>query len=206
MKTIRILMILLALVVLTGGLGHAQFKNLTSLSYNVSLPIGTTADFISPVQWRGVTFEARRFVDRQLSVGFLAGWQTFADKTTDPIEITNGTISGTQVRIMNNFSLMVTGDYYFNKDAREIRPYAGLGVGMNYIDQRWDLGIYSFNTYNWHFSLAPEIGALIPLGDVDGIIGATYMYSFDSGQTAWGADDNTQQYLVFKIGLVWTRF
>jgi hypothetical protein len=206
MKTMKILMALSVLVIVAGGAAQAQYNNMTSLSYNFMLPTGSTKDFLSEVGWRGLTFEARRFVGRQFSVGLNFGWHVFSEKTTDPIEITNGTISGTQIREMNTFPLMATAHYYFSKDREEIRPYLGTGVGMTYIDERWNLGVYSLNSYNWHFTLAPEIGAIIPLGDVDGIIGVTYMYGFDSGSTAWGAEDNAQQYIVFKLGLVWSRF
>jgi hypothetical protein len=206
MNTKRILLALCLIVAVSGGVAQAQYNNMTSLSYNVLLPVGKTSDFLSEVGWRGVTFEARRFIDRQFSIGLNFGWHVFSEKVTDPIEITNGTISGTQIREMNTFPLMVTAHYYLSKDHNEIRPYVGTGVGLTYMDQRWDLGIYSLNTYNWHFTLAPEVGAIIPLGDVDGIIGATYMYAFDSGSTAWGAEDNAQQYMVFKVGLVWSRF
>lgn len=206
MKTTRILLALCLLVIVAVGAAQAQYSNMTSLSYNFMVPTGKTQDFVSEVGWRGLSFEGRRFVDRQFSVGFTFGWQIFSEKSTDPIQITNGTISGTQIRQMNMFPLMVTAHYYFSKDREEIRPYVGTGVGLTYIDQRWDLGVYSLNTYNWHFTLAPEVGAIIPLGDVDGIIGATYMYGFDSGSTAWGAEDNAQQYVVFKVGLVWSRF
>lgn len=196
----------LTLVLVAGNSSLAQYSNMTSLTYDVTLPVGNSADFIDGLQWRGVAFEARRFLDRQFSIGFEFGWHIQSVKSTDLIELPNGAISGTQVRGTNALPLLVTAQYYLSKDRQEIRPYAGLGAGMTYIDQRWDLGLYSLTTYNWHFTLKPEVGVIIPLGDVDGMVAASYTHAFDSGQTAYGNEDNTQQYFVFRVGLVWSRF
>jgi len=207
MNTFRFFTVLLVLAFLTGGEAVSQAnKTMTTLSYSPSLALGTTSDFAGDFHWRGVTFEARRFLDRQLSVGFLAGWQVLSQKTEEPLSVPNGTLSGTQVRTMNTFPFMLTGSYYFSKSEQEVRPYLTAAVGMTYIDQRWDVGVVSFGTYNWHFTAAPEFGVIIPAGDVDVLIAAMYTYAFDSGNTVWGAEDNTQQYVAFKLGLVWSRF
>jgi hypothetical protein len=207
MKTFQVVAVLLVMVLLAGGDALAQAnKTMTTLSYSPSLALGTTADFAGDFHWRGVTFETRRFLDRQFSVGFLTAWQVLSQKSEEPLSIGNTTLSGTQVRTMNTFPFLLTGSYYFSKSEQEVRPYVTGGVGMTYIDQRWDVGIASFGSYNWHFTVAPEFGMIIPAGDVDVLLSAMYTYAFDSGTTVWGAEDNTQQYVSLKLGLVWSRF
>jgi len=176
------------------------------LSYNTALPMGKTSDFISDYSWKGFAFEGRTFTNRNWSFGGIFGWNVFNEKSTDLVNIdrenTASDVQGTQVRYINSFPIMANGHYYFGKRRDAARLYLGLAVGVYYITQRFEIGVFGLESNNWHFGLAPEAGVLIALGRTTALtLSAKYNYAFDAGNTVYGDPDNSQSYLGINIGL-----
>lgn len=74
-----------------------------------------------------------------------------------------GNVSGVEYRFLNTLPIFVNA-HYFAGDYGSIRPYAGLGIGTVYVDERTDIGLVSIQSKKWRFGLQPEVGVFIPFG------------------------------------------
>ena len=186
-------------------------QSLGSITYNVSFPSGNLKDYVNDMSWRGFGMEGRWFSNKNISFGLSFAWTVFDQRTTDLIQIVNegvsGTVSGTQIRIVNSLPILATAHYYTGKRRDQFRFYFGTGAGMYYIKQRLEIGLVAFNSDNWHFGLAPEAGVLISLNrDFTMIFNAKYNYAFSAGKPLGGGDDNTYEYWGINVGFVWQSF
>lgn len=179
-----------------GTRSNAQ-ESLTTLSYSMGLGVGNTGDFISKYSWRGFGFEYRYLSQPHVGAGINLGWNTFYQEmpfATYTFETISA--SGYQFRYLNSFPIMAAGDYYF-KPEEKLNPYVGIGLGVQYIVQTVDFGIYRFESDGWPFTFAPEVGVLIqsPNGPAFNV-GIKFMYAVKS------SDLEAQTDLLFNVGLV----
>ncbi len=207
MKNIKRLLLALPVIAALVPVGPAQAQgdSWLALTYNVSVPIGNTADYIGQVSFRGAAFDYRQERTRYWTLGFTAAWHVFNEEVfgtasgTRTGEVGPGQgidITGNQFRYINAFPLLVTSHYYFGKEIHT-RFYAGGGVGTYYIKARTELSQFAFTEDNWHFGLAPEVGVTTPLGEGMGIFNVRWNYAFKSG------DVDAQSYFTFAVGLAW---
>ena len=177
--------------------GRAQ--NHMQLSYNYSISMGDTRDFIDRGSFRGGTFQLGHHLTGRIALGLKLGLHTFyQDLEKDTYTEDNITVYGKQFRYLNSSPALLTGQYNLTDRSNRIIPYVKLGLGACYIQQRTDIGFYTFtNDYQWNFGFQPEAGVLVPLGQKIGIsAGAEYLYSL--GNRSIG----NQQYLSVHLGLI----
>ena len=192
---------LVIVLFITMAVSLSAQRYMTVLSYNTALATGNTGDFVSNFSWRGFAIEGRRFVQKNISVGINFGWNIFDEKNGETIQLENGAVSGTQIRYLNSFPIMVNAHYYFG-NKRNFRGFLGLNVGTYAINQRFDIGIWTINNDNWHFGVAPEIGFIIPAGRQTSVIfSVKYNYAFSAGTSLMGKDSNDHSYIGFNLGL-----
>ena len=196
---------IIALLVFFTYTSFAQ-EILTNVTWNIGIPVSRMNQYTTDVTYSGFTLSGRRFLNKENSVGLMTGWNVFNEKSYDPINVQSdngsGVISGTQVRSVNVFPILVgLHHYYGNK--REMRAFVGLNVGTYYILQRLDIGVYRIDNDNWHFGIAPEAGLIIPFsGDETAFyLGGRYNYAFDSGTALSGAENNFYSYYEINLGL-----
>ncbi|RKY93267.1 MAG: hypothetical protein DRQ13_09685, partial [Ignavibacteriae bacterium] len=137
-------------------------QSLGSITYNMSFPTSKLSDYIDKTSFKGFGLEGRWFSNKNISFGLSFAWTVYDQRVTDPIQIVNeglsGTISGTQVRVVNTLPMLATAHYYVGKRRDQFRFYFGTGAGMYYIQQRLEIGLVAIESDNWHFGLAPEAG------------------------------------------------
>jgi hypothetical protein len=170
---------------------------LTSITWNVGIPVSKLNEYTTGVSYRGFTLQARRFYGKENSLGISLGWNIFDEKSTEPINLdygkASGTISGTQVRTVNSFPILVGFDRFFGKRN---------DTGVYYILQRLNIGVYQIDNDNWHFGIAPEGGFVMPIeGETGLLVGVRYNYAFDSGTALGGAENNFYSYWEINLGL-----
>jgi hypothetical protein len=192
-------MALLTTVLLPGSNASAR-DSWGIFNYEISLPSKTsvqgsdTSDFVDETSFRGIGFEGRWFTSRNMSMGYSFDWNVLHDKTGDPITFDGTTVSGTQDRTINTFPMLVTGHYYMGP---ENMFFAGLGAGLYYQEQRWDVGVFSFDSETWHFGFAPEIGISHEIDyDVRAVLALRYNYALEKS-------DTELQYWTLKVGIAW---
>ena len=194
-----------ALLVLLSFTSFAQ-ELLTNVTWNIGIPVSKMNQYTTYVTYQGFTISGRRFLDKYNSVGFMTGWNVFNEKNYTPIDLaggenSSGTLSGTLVRSVNSFPLLVGIHHHYGK-RDDMRAFIGLNTGMYYILQRLDVGVYRIDNDNWHFGLAPEAGLIIPFdGDKTSFyFGARYNYAFDSGTALGGGENNFYSFYEINLG------
>ncbi len=204
----KIKFLIIALLFTSISLSAQQFMGV--LSYSTAIGNGNTGDFISDFSYKGFQFEGRTFTNRNWTFGGTFGWNIFDTKSSKLIHLEDGNnvsdIQGTQVRYINSFPMMLNGHYYFFKRKSPVRPFMGMNIGLYYITQRFQLGVYEKESSNWHFGFAPEVGLLIPVGDVAIMANAKYNYALTTGKPLGSGTDNSQSYISFNIGLVFMGY
>lgn len=200
---------IIALLVFISFTSFAQ-EVLTNVTWNIGIPVSKMNQYTTDVTYRGFTIAGRRFLDKYNSVGFMTGWNVFDEKSYDPIDLAggengSGTLSGTQIRSVNSFPLLVGIHHHYGKK-EDMRVFLGLNAGMYYILQRLDVGVYRLDNDNWHFGMAPEAGIIIPFdGENTGFyLGARYNYAFDSGTALGGSENNFYSFYEINIGFAFS--
>jgi hypothetical protein len=198
----KLLFIALGLMLVMNVFGQEM---MSGLSYNMGLTTGESSDFVNDYSWRGFGFEIRSFRGENFSVGGSFSWNVFDEKTGEIIWFDRGAVSGTQIRHMNAFPLMLNAHYYLGQFSDRMRPYFGLNVGTYYINQRLEIGVIAFNADNWHFGLAPEIGVMFPTysGSIF-FMNVRYNHAFKAGNGIAGGEGNSWQYWGFNVGVAFS--
>mgnify|MGYP000185692499 CR=1 FL=1 len=172
-----------------------------SLTWDHSLPMGSTADEISNYSVRGIGIDNRWVYDQRYSVGFYMGWHTMYEAKENFIEESENTsIYGNQYRYINSIPLTLNAHYYFNPNDR-VKFYAGVGAGATWLEYRKELNLIAVLDKGWRFGYYPEVGVLLPINRTTKLMAAAKY------QNATGRKDNPgYSYLSFNFGLSWGFF
>jgi len=195
----------LRLTALLGVLGATQARaaippTLIGVSYQFSVPIGETANYTSPVSWRGIGLDTMTFVRRDVAVGLAFGWNVFFENTTSTLHFKGTDVTGNQDRALNVWPTLVNARWFPKISSnRDIQPYIGGNVGGYIIERYLAIGQTAVQETHYHFGVAPEIGVFIqnPVGAF--FLFARYNMAFASGGVPF------QQFLTFSLGYAWER-
>lgn len=202
MKLKYIIIILLFVFAING---QAQYYT-AGISYSMGFGVSKTADYIGKASFSGFTVEGHKFLKPNVSVGIETGWNIFNEQSNSVINLGTTAVSGQQGRYLNVFPILVNASYYFKGNNSKFVPFVRANVGTYYILQRFDIGVYTFNNYNWHFGVAPEAGFMINANrDVDILVNAKYNYAFDSGDRLSGDQDNYHSFITLNVGISYAR-
>jgi len=174
----------------------------TAITYNTAFPVGNLHKFTDEMSWRGIGLEFRDMKNADFGYGLVTGWNVFSQLGRgETIEFDNAAISGTNVRSVNSFPILLNANYFFGQRG-EVRPFLGLNAGTYYISRQFDIGTTSFFEDNWHFGLAPEGGFWVPVDRRTFIIfSGRYNYAFSAGETYLKGASTAYAYWGFNIGV-----
>jgi hypothetical protein len=117
----------------------------------------------------------------------------FYEKTYRTSEVDNGHVTGTQFRDINAVPILATVHRYFG-DRYAWRPFVGGGIGVMYMNQRVDIGLFRVEKDHWAFAVAPEVGMQFPYDRFLGWVSARWNYSAGTSTLP------QQSYITFLIG------
>ncbi len=193
-----------ALIALLSLTGLAQTAT-SYITWDVSIPLADTKDFVnnSSIKARGISFQIRRQLRDNITVGFTAGWHVFNGTQEGPVDIEsdafNGTISGKQFRYVNAFPLMAS-IHYETGASRGIQAFIGLSGGGYILEERLEAGVFVLEKSRWMFGVIPEIGIKFPVTyDASGVLSVKYHYGFKNSRSLSGASTGLS-YLSLNIG------
>ena len=98
----------------------------------------------------------------------------------------------------------MTGHVYFG-DENSLQMYAGGGAGVYFIVQTFKIGVMQLEKENWHFGVAPEVGLLYPLREVDLMVNGKVNYAFAAGESI-SVDANDYAYWSVNIRLAFREW
>lgn len=197
----RLVLAALAVTLLAAPEASA-FSRYNAFTWQPTMPLEETQDYIDQASWRGFGFDTRKFPrrDRNYSYGFSLAWHIMEQKLTDTIELENRAVTGTQRRYINSLPIMLTGHLHLGS-RRSSQMFLGAGIGAQYIIQTFDIGVWRVEESNWHFAVAPEVGFRFPFSTtVDLVVSAKYNYAFESGVNVAG-DKVPYSYATLAVGL-----
>ena len=192
---IKYLISVTAILLSLNGFGQEFFTNLT---YNMSVPLGSTKDFVGKTSFRGFSFELGRYITDEIAVDIRFSWHVFYEAYPfGEYDLSDGTstIYGKPFKYINSFPMTVGIKYIFSSGG-DFLPYAGAGLGAYKINERTDMGIYYVENKQWHFGIYPEVGMFYQFSYSLGLnVFARYEYAFKAGDTT------SHSYINFGIGL-----
>jgi len=200
---------LLALVAAPLAGGNAQVLTqpyIGTLSYTTASPAGDSKDFANNFSWLGFTVEGDWFARKNLSTGFIVGWQEiYNEKNGDQFTFTNGAVTGRTYKHLEALPILARARYWTGSPGETFHAFAGLGLGTYWVKQTVDVGIYTADESHWHFGVAPEVGLLMVTGyGVGWTLNARYNYPVAAGDYLSGTS-NAWSYWGFGIGLTYTH-
>ena len=194
MKKINIIITVSALLISLNSYGQFFYTNVT---YNMSVPVGNAADFISKTSFRGLTFNLGRFVTDELAMDLRFSWNTFYEARDIETYVSDDgaeAITGTQFRYINTFPLTAGVRYVMNSSS-SFSPYFAAGLGAYKLNERTDMGIYYDESKIWHFGFYPEIGLYYDINYNAALnVYARYDYALKT------KDASAHSYIAFGIG------
>ncbi len=156
---------LLMVIMLMAGAGKQAMaqESIWAFNYNPASPGGDLRDYTNATSWRGWSFEGRRFMTDDVSLGVYIGYNGFfEEKPRSLYDINNTTINAKSWRYVYTLPVLVTTHYYIGEGW--IKPFIGIGVGIYYIEQELQFSTFRLDEKNWKLGFAPEAGVFIPFG------------------------------------------
>ena len=161
-----------------------------SFNWEMSKALGDTKNFIESISFRGGSVEGRYFINEEatVTIGGYVALRTFYEKLSNepPYEFElddlEGDIYGEQILYLNTLPILANIHYYLSI-GNDIKPYAGIGLGAIYSEQRTELGLKTIYADSWAIGAQPEIGIYIPVGELgSGLnLSAKYLYGSSAG-------------------------
>jgi len=193
---------IIAFFILFASLATVNAQSLWNITYDMSVPLGSTNDFISKTSFRGFGIDGRGFINQNVTLGGSWDWNVFYSWQENLTTTENNvTVTGNNYNYGNYMPIMFNTHYYFGEDGG-IRPYIGTGVGTIWKEERKDVG--SFNVMldnNWQFGFTPEVGIFIPVASSSLLfVRAKYVYGVKTSQV------RATSYLSFGVGIAWENF
>lgn len=194
--------IILATIAIFMSLNVSAQSNVWKINWDMNAPVGKTADFIGNFSVRGISVEASWFLGDNVALGGTLAWGLFYEKTdkiTEHYLDRNMTVTGVHQKYNNFTPFLFNGEYYF-RNSGQVRPYVGLGVGASWSEAIKNVGLYQLYDKNWMFTLAPEVGLLIPIsGNFNAHVKAKYL------QGLWSEGTNLQTFTI-SVGFAFTSY
>jgi len=158
--------IILVSLITLAGIGTAFSQSIWTLSYEPATPMGDMRSFIESTTFRGISGSAKFFVSDKITVGLDIQWTGFYEKDERYTwDLDGSAVTATAWKEFYIWPLYANVNYHFlNEEDNRLLPYAGLNIGVAYIDQNAQVGTYNFKDKSWKFAMAPEVGTLLPMG------------------------------------------
>jgi hypothetical protein len=170
-----------------------------SWQYSIGFGSGDLKDFIGKTSFRGATYNYTKLVNGGVGLGFEIGWNAFYEEKPDAL-YTRGNFDfyGKQYRYGNLVPVLFTVNYYLNYDS-DLTPFANLGIGTMYAEDRVTMGTWDIYQDAWPFTLKPEIGVQFQTEGLGFALSTKYYYGFKTN------DLPSQSYFTVNFGFVFTR-
>jgi hypothetical protein len=156
-------------------------------SYVISIPVGDSRGLLTTPSWIGVSWEGVWGLGRRSAAGFAVSVHDFNHGFSGTKDYDWGAVTGDQMRNLTITTAMVTGRWYPLAD-RTLRPHVGLGAGVTYSEETYQLALSQIRRGATHFAIAPEAGWQFPIvNGIDGLVSARYTIPSKGGDYVGGS-------------------
>jgi outer membrane protein len=169
-------------------------------------PLGDMRNFIEKSTLRGLSGSTNWFLNDHITVGATFQWTSFYQKEDrETWMFDGGAVTATAWKEFYLIPIYANAKYHFTNELdSRLLPYAGLNLGVAYIEQLATVGTYEFENKVWKFALAPEVGTLIPMG-IEKSWGLNLMLRYQ--MAFYNENDiNLLNFLNYSVGVYWKVF
>ncbi len=181
--------------------------SLYSLSWALSVPLGSLNDFINNVSPAGGNFTGRYFLKKGFAIGFEFGWNNYYKKYPRMTYYSNDGLAITGINYAYAFVVpWKAGAYYYFLPSAVADPYIGLSFGGDYMEEHIIVQEFDIYETQWGFTLSPEAGVLIRFSRSShwgASLSAQYWFNTNSFNFNDFKAYNIMQGLNFNIGLTY---
>ncbi|MCX6283551.1 MAG: hypothetical protein NTW31_04860 [Bacteroidetes bacterium] len=178
-----------------------------TLSWALSVPLGSFNDFINNVSPAGGNFSGRYFLKKGFAIGFEFGWNNYYEKYPRMTYSGDDGLAITGIHYTYAFVIpWKAGAYYYFMPSAIADPYVGLSFGGDYMEEHIIVQEYDIYETQWGFTLSPELGALIKFGRYShwgANVSAQYWFNTNSFDFNDFKTYSTMQGLNFNVGLTY---
>ena len=208
------ILFVLAISLCCAGVARAQSydgaRQIYSISYQTSVPVGGVRDFIPNMSFEGININWAYFVMDNVSVGLDLSYNNYSHKVGQKVyrPDANTAINAAQYRYTQVFPIKVQAKYFMAPFGPGLQAYTGLGIGALSAGEHIIIQDIDVWDNNWGFLLSPEIGILIPFG-ADNYWGAniTAGYNWSTNKAdIGGIKFNNRQSFYINAGLYMALF
>ena len=167
----------------TAVTAQSTMKNLFGVDWAINFP--SNNGYLNKTSYSGGKLEYRHFFKDNMSFGLALDWcnyeQYFPRQT---FQKTDGSGAVTSDFDAVAYQVPFTGTFhYYFEPKKMLRPYAGVALGGQYLEQSLYYNVYVSDDNNWGFVARPEIGLMInPHNKYFGFNVAAY-YSYATNKT-----------------------
>jgi opacity protein-like surface antigen len=198
---------LIGLAALCGFAQHNQSPafshELMAFAWDVNIPVNN--GYISKTSYDGWQLEYRKMIKSDLSVGLelnWAGYYQYIPRQTH--QLTHGAITSDFYKYLYTVPMALTAHHYFWVNDHMV-PYAGLGLGATYSEEKLYYNTYVTDDYSWGFLVRPEVGLIYKFSALSGtsaLLGVRYNYSTNK-QSQFNINGISS--LGFQLGIMYAR-
>ena len=168
-----------SIIALVATTGFSQ-RNIIAIGWEINTPTNTS--YLNKTSYAGGKIEYRYFREKNLSIGLALNWSTYEQYfPTQTFQKTDGSgaITGDFVAQAYQLPITATVHYYF-EGKKLFKPYAGIALGGQYMEQTLYYNVYVSDNDNWGFVARPELGAIIKTNQYNHwgfLVAANYSYA-----------------------------
>jgi hypothetical protein len=177
------------LLVAVGPLSAQEsVQNYSSVAtYAISFPSGDARDFVNTPSWIGFMWDGVWRVRSNTTAGVSFGVHNFSRSSFGTSNYEWGATTGEESRTLVVTTAMATGRWYPDLWATR-RLHVGLGAGLAYSSETYQVGLLESVRGAAHLAIAPEAGWTFPLLDgVDAMVSARYTLPASGGSYLAGS-------------------
>jgi hypothetical protein len=182
MKQIKKIAVLLLVVFVFSYTSNAQTGLVLNLDYNVSQPVGSSfRNYIDRTSFRGMQASLLYGLDNHFKVGLQTSFNDFYQKYDRQVyHYADGSDESAVISNSLQYTPVVAKAQYTILPYTFIRPYVGLGAGVNFINYNQYQGLYQYSKLYSRLAVTGDAGIDIPFSRYSNYafhLGTSYNYS-----------------------------
>ncbi len=194
----------LALVLFSFATLSAQQKYVIG-TVNTSMTLAHFNSFISNVSPVGLSVEYRKFIDRDISIGFASGVNYFSESSTESYNFDGVLVTGNNDRSAVAIPLLLQTHYFFGYRNKPSFNF-GFAFGAMYVSKSISSASKNITQNRFHVTIIPDASFTYPINEkLQFISQLKFNYAMattkkKTGQT-WDVDD--YGFLSLNLGVMW---
>lgn len=157
--------VVIAAICLTQCL-QAQESLMFKMNYSIGVPLSQTS-YLKEASYRGFGLGFGKIFNTNVSLSLDATWNHFYQyEPRQTYYFEGGAITTDLYKYRQQVPIVLTMNYIFLRDLR-FKVYAGMGLGLNYVQDKIFFNAYNVSDENFGFNMQPKAGATFAIDEYE---------------------------------------